>query len=197
MKLGKPHSREKIKKIFAEARKERFNKFIKNFRQSSMKLIIRNKKYIVIKGVKKLRNLKCRSRKSLKEYQKKLNGKDAEISKIKHEKGLSEERLKEQIKSSETVLVSLKEMRTKMSTKMIGESLEVHCENEFNRIRHMAFTNEKFGKDNTVSKSGSKGDYIYREIDEDDNEILSIMFEMKNEDDATATKKKNKDFLRN
>ena len=131
-----------------------------------------------------------------KESQKKLNEKDAEISKIKHEKELSEEKFKEQIKSSETALVSLKEMRTKMSTKMIGESLEIHCENEFNRIRHMAFPTAKFGKDNTVSKSGSKGDYIYREIDEDDNEILSIMFEMKNEDEATATKKKNKDFFK-
>ena len=131
-----------------------------------------------------------------KESQKKLNEKDTEISKIKHEKELSEERFKEQIKSSETALVSLKEMRTKMSTKMIGESLEVHCENEFNRIRHIAFPNAKFGKDNTVSKSGSKGDYIYREIDEDDNEILSIMFEMKNEDDTTTTKKKNKDFFK-
>lgn len=131
-----------------------------------------------------------------KEYQKKLNEKDTEISKIKHEKELSEEKLKEQIKSGETALVSLKEMRTRMSTKMIGESLEVHCENEFNRIRHIAFPNAEFGKDNTVSESSSKGDYIYREKDEDGNEILSIMFEMKNEDDTTATKKKNKDFFK-
>jgi hypothetical protein len=79
---------------------------------------------------------------------------------------------------------------------MIGESLVVHCENEFNRIRHIAFPNAEFGKDNTVSESGSKGDYVYREVDEDGNEILSIMFEMKNEDDVTATKKKNKDFFK-
>lgn len=131
-----------------------------------------------------------------KEYQEKLNEKDTEISNIKHEKELSEEKFKEQIKSTETALVSFKEMRTKMSTKMIGESLEVHCENEFNRIRHIAFPNAKFGKDNTVSESGSKGDYVYREKDEDGNEILSIMFEMKNEDDATNAKKKNKDFFK-
>ncbi|MEF3692457.1 MAG: DUF2130 domain-containing protein [Candidatus Moraniibacteriota bacterium] len=131
-----------------------------------------------------------------KEYQEKLNEKDREINNIKHEKELNEEKLKEQLKSSETALVSLKEMRTKMSTKMIGESLEVHCENEFNRIRPIAFPNAYFTKDNTVSKSGSKGDYIYRETDDDGNEILSIMFEMKNEDDATATKKKNKDFFK-
>ncbi len=131
-----------------------------------------------------------------KESQKKLNEKDAEISKIKHEKELSDERFKEQIKSGETALVSFKEMRTKMSTKMIGESLEVHCENEFNRLRHIAFPNAMFGKDNEVSESGSKGDYIYRETDEDGSEILSIMFEMKNEDDTTANKKKNKDFFK-
>lgn len=127
-----------------------------------------------------------------KEYQEKLNEKETEINNIKHEKERSEEKFKEQIKSTETALVSLKEMRTKM----IGESLEVHCENEFNRIRHVAFPNANFAKDNTVSKSGSKGDYIYRETDEDGNEILSIMFEMKNEDEVTATKKKNKDFFK-
>lgn len=131
-----------------------------------------------------------------KEYQEKLNQKDTEISNIKHDKELSEEKLKEQIKSGETALVLFKEMRTKMSTKMIGESLEIHCENEFNRIRHIAFPNANFGKDNVVSGSGSKGDYIYREVDEDGNEILSIMFEMKNEDDVTAVKKKNKDFFK-
>lgn len=130
------------------------------------------------------------------DFRQKLNGKDIEINNIKHEKELSEEKLKEQIKSGETALVSLKEMRTKMSTKMIGESLEVHCENEFNRIRPFAFPNAEFGKDNTVSTSGSKGDYIYRENDEDGNEILSIMFEMKNEDENTATKHKNKDFFK-
>lgn len=129
-------------------------------------------------------------------YREKLNEKDVEISNIKHEKELSEEKLKEQLNSSETALVSLKEMRTKMSTKMIGESLEVHCENEFNRIRSFAFPNAKFIKDNEISNSGSKGDYIYRETDENGNEILSIMFEMKNENDTTAVKKKNKDFFK-
>lgn len=131
-----------------------------------------------------------------KEHQEIIRQKDTEITNIKHEKELSEEKLKEQLKSSETALVSLKEMRTKMSTKMLWESLEIHCENEFNRIRAFAFPNAQFWKDNTVSGTGSKGDYIYREYDEDGNEILSIMFEMKNEDDTTATKKKNKDFFK-
>lgn len=130
------------------------------------------------------------------DYRQKLASKEAEISEIKHRKELDEEKLKEQLRSSETALVSLKEMRTKMSTKMIGESLELHCENEFNRIRAFAFPNAKFGKDNKVSGTGSKGDYIYRENDENGNEILSIMFEMKNEDAATSTKHKNKDFFK-
>jgi len=79
---------------------------------------------------------------------------------------------------------------------MIGESLEIHCENEFNRIRPIAFPRAQFDKDNTVSGTGSKGDYIYRELDEDGQEMLSIMFEMKNEDEATKTKHRNKDFFK-
>ena len=78
---------------------------------------------------------------------------------------------------------------------MVGESLELHCETEFNKLRATGFQNAYFEKDND-SRSGSKGDYIYRETDESGNEIISIMFEMKNEGDETATKKKNEDFLR-
>lgn len=130
------------------------------------------------------------------DFRNKLNLKDIEINEIKHKKELDEEKLKEQLRSSETALISLKEMRSKMSTKMIGESLELHCENEFNKIRPFAFPNAVFDKDNKISKTGSKGDYIYRENDENGNEILSIMFEMKNEDATTATKHKNKDFFK-
>lgn len=129
-------------------------------------------------------------------YQQKLTEKEAEIQEIKHQKELSEQKYQDQLKASETALVSLKEMRSRMSTKMIGESLEIHCENEFNRLRPFAFPKAQFGKDNQLSASGSKGDYIYREHDDDDNEILTIMFEMKNEDDETSTKHKNKDFFK-
>ena len=130
------------------------------------------------------------------QYQRELKEKESELSKIRHDKELSEEKLKEQLKSSETALVSLKEMRTKMSTKMVGESLELHCENEFNKIRSIAFPNAEFGKDNDISEGGTKGDYIYREMDSEGNELLSIMFEMKNEIDTTAVKKKNSDFFK-
>ncbi len=88
-----------------------------------------------------------------------------------------------------------KDMKLKLSTKMIGETLEQHCETEFNKLRATAFQKAYFEKDNN-SKSGSKGDFIYRESDDAGNEIISIMFEMKNEGDETATKKKNDDFLK-
>jgi len=129
-------------------------------------------------------------------YRQKLNDKELEIQEIKHQKELSEQKYQDQLKASETALVSLKEMRSRMSTKMIGESLEVHCENEFNKLRPFAFPHAQFCKDNQVSSSGSKGDYIYREFDDSQTEVLSIMFEMKNEDSTTATKHKNKDFFK-
>ena len=130
------------------------------------------------------------------QYQKHLKEKEDELNKIKSDKELSEEKLKNELKTSQNELVLHKEMRTKMSTKMIGESLELHCENEFNRIRSIAFPNAQFWKDNDISQWGTKGDYIYREMDDQGNELLSIMFEMKNEIDTTATKKKNSDFFK-
>ena len=89
----------------------------------------------------------------------------------------------------------LKDLKTKLSTKMVGETLEQHCQTEFNRLRATAFRNAYFEKDNDA-RTGSKGDYIYRETDEQGNEIISIMFEMKNENETTATKHKNEDFLK-
>ncbi|KKR04333.1 MAG: hypothetical protein UT30_C0009G0043 [Candidatus Uhrbacteria bacterium GW2011_GWF2_39_13] len=99
------------------------------------------------------------------------------------------------IKMKDEEIVFRKDMKLKLSTKMVGETLEQHCEFEFNKLRATAFPTAYFEKDND-SKSGSKGDYIYRETDEAGIEIISIMFEMKNEGDETATKKKNEDFLR-
>lgn len=99
------------------------------------------------------------------------------------------------IKYKEDELARLKDMKLKQSTKMLGESLEQHCETEFNKLRATAFQKAYFEKDND-SKTGSKGDFIYRENDEAGNEIISIMFEMKNEGDETATKKKNEDFFK-
>ena len=89
----------------------------------------------------------------------------------------------------------LKDLKSKLSTKMVGETLEQHCQTEFNRIRTAAFPHAYFEKDNDA-RTGSKGDYIFRELDEAGNEIVSIMFEMKNENETTATKHKNEDFFK-
>ncbi|OII16925.1 hypothetical protein BIV03_04760 [Curtobacterium sp. MCBA15_016] len=87
-----------------------------------------------------------------------------------------------------------KDMKAKLSVKLLGETLEQHCEVEFNRMRSLAFPNAEFGKDNDTS-GGTKGDYVFRDYSEDDVQYLSIMFEMKNQSDLTASKKKNIDFL--
>jgi hypothetical protein len=111
---------------------------------------------------------------------------------------LREKSLKEQhaveLKTKEEQVAYYRDMKARLSTKLVGESLEQHCEIEFNRLRATGFQGAYFEKDNDA-RSGSKGDYIYRENDEQGNEVVSIMFEMKNEQDGTATKKKNEDFL--
>ena len=99
------------------------------------------------------------------------------------------------IRAKEEEIELRKDMKLKLSTKMVGETLEQHCENQFNTLRATAFPNAYFEKDNDVV-DGSKGDYIFRESDDDEIEFVSIMFEMKNEEDATKTKKKNEDFLK-
>lgn len=100
-----------------------------------------------------------------------------------------------ELRQKEDLIAYYKDFKARLSTKMIGESLEQHCENEFNQLRATGFQNAYFEKDNDA-RTGSKGDYIYREVDEEGNEIISIMFEMKNEQDETAAKKKNEDFLK-
>ena len=101
----------------------------------------------------------------------------------------------QQLREKDREIEYYKDFKARQSTKMIGESLEQHCETEFNRLRATGFQNAYFEKDNDA-RTGSKGDYIYRESDENGTEFISIMFEMKNEQDATATKKKNEDFLK-
>lgn len=105
------------------------------------------------------------------------------------------EKYETQIKDRDDAIERLKDMKAKLSTKMVGETLEQHCEIEFNKIRATAFPRAYFEKDNDV-RTGSKGDYIFREADKGGTEFISIMFEMKNENDGTATKKKNEDFLK-
>jgi hypothetical protein len=123
----------------------------------------------------------------------------AELKSKEHESQLMATSLKDkyesEMKLKDEAIERLKDMKLKLSTKMVGETLEQHCETEFNRLRATGFQNAYFEKDNDAA-GGNKGDYIYKENDEQGNEITSIMFEMKNELDATATKHKNEDFLK-
>ena len=122
----------------------------------------------------------------------------SELARAALEKELGESSLKEkyetQLKDRDGEIERLQNFKAKLSTKMVGETLEQHCEIEFNRIRATAFPRAYFEKDNTVVE-GSKGDYVFRDSDDAGTEILSIMFEMKNENETTAAKKKNEDFL--
>lgn len=144
--------------------------------------------------------------KLLNELQKAAASKDSELHRLKSdleraqlEKQLAETSLKDkyetQLKDREGEIERLRDMKARLSTKMVGETLEQHCETEFNRIRATAFPQAYFEKDNDA-RLGSKGDYIFRDLAEAGTEIVSIMFEMKNESDETATKKKNEDFLK-
>lgn len=105
------------------------------------------------------------------------------------------EKFEKELKDKDELIGYYKDFKARQSTKMVGESLERHCENEFNKLRATAFKNAYFEKDNDA-RSGSKGDYIFKEFDENGVEIISIMFEMKNEMDTTATKHKNEDFFK-
>ena len=120
--------------------------------------------------------------------------KNAHLEKQNSE-NLLRDKYKTQIRDRDEAIERLKDMKAKLSTKMVGETLEQHCEIEFNRLRPTAFQTSYFEKDNDAS-SGSKGDYIFRDRNESGIEIVSIMFEMKNETDTTATKSKNEDFLK-
>ena len=135
-----------------------------------------------------------------------LSEKDTCIAKLNNEKELTqkESQLKEQslkdqyeekLRFKDEEIARYKDFKAKLSTKMVGESLEQHCEIEFNNLRATGFQRAYFEKDNDA-KTGSKGDYIYRESDPEGGEFISIMFEMKNEMDSTSTKKKNEDFLK-
>ncbi len=161
----------------------------------------------VINAVSKERNEHSKSifekEKQISELEKELEKKDTEkelavhkaVSEIENERNAQKAEYEAKLKYMDEQIDYYKDFKLKLSTKMVGESLERHCETEFNKLRATAFRNAYFEKDNDI-KTGSKGDYIYREIDENGTEIISIMFEMKNEQDTTSAKKKNEQFLK-
>ena len=157
-------------------------KYEKKLTESSEELA-RKREELVLLG-SKLDNAKLESELAIKDA----------VSKVEKERDTQRAEYEAKLKAQQESIDYYKDLKTRMSTKMIGETLEQHCENSFNMIRATAFRNAEFGKDNTVT-DGSKGDYIYRERDEDGCEMISIMFEMKNEMDTTATKHKNEDFF--
>lgn len=128
-------------------------------------------------------------------YKEEINLLKNNILNLQNNELMIKDRYKTELKNKDEIIEYYKDLKSKLSTKMLGETLEQHCEVSFNRLRSTAFPNVYFDKDNDAS-SGSKGDYIYREYDENGLEILSIMFEMKNQNDETKTKKKNKDFFK-
>ena len=138
--------------------------------------------------------------KEVADYQAEIIKLKSQIDNQKTESALKEKNIEEnyknQLKLKDEQIEQYKDFKARQSTKMVGESLEQHCQNQFNAIRMTAFPNAYFEKDNEVSGSGSKGDFIFREADNEGTEFISIMFEMKNEMETTATKHKNEDFLK-
>ncbi len=141
---------------------------------------------------------KLKERESVSEREREILELKSKIDVERKEQELIRETMKNEhtyaLKQKDEMIEYYKDMKLRASTKMLGESLEQHCEVSFNQLRHMGFRNAYFEKDNDAH-TGTKGDYIYREMSDDGYELISIMFEMKNEADATATKKKNEYFL--
>ena len=208
IKLAEANLKNKLQEVLAQKDKELIELRAKAEKDLAEKLAQKEAELASAKA--KLENAETEKKLSVTEAVKKIEKERDDLAnsldKKETEKELLEKSLKEKfdaelktkdeiIKMKDEEIALRKDMKLKLSTKMVGETLEQHCETEFNKLRATAFQNAYFEKDND-SSGGSKGDFIYREIDEHGNEIVSIMFEMKNESDATASKKKNEDFFK-
>lgn len=176
------HSQSKTELEVANAVNAEKQRFEEKMRQNADEIADKKEQIIQLNSV--IEKMRLESRLELNEA----------IAQVEKERDMQRAEYEAKLKAQQESLEYYKDLKTKMSTKMIGETLEQHCENSFNMIRSAAFRNAEFGKDNDA-KEGSKGDYIYREKDDSGNEIISIMFEMKNEMDTTATKHRNQDFF--
>jgi hypothetical protein len=208
VKLAEANLKNSLQEDLAKKDKEIIELKAKTELELSVKLAIKETEITQMKA--KLENAELVKKLSVTEAVQKIEKeRDDLANNLKHKETetlLLEKSLKEkfaiELKTKEDIIKIKDEeiafrvdMKQKLSTKMVGESLEQHCEIEFNKLRASAFQNAYFEKDND-SRSGSKGDFIFKETDEHGNEIISIMFEMKNESDQTATKKRNEDFLK-
>ncbi len=202
LNLLKAQNENKVKDLISDKEKEieRLKNELNSY-ESRIELAKANTKESLTNEIVKKDSeiLKLKSELSGKETEKELEVskavsiKEQEIAELKASKQASEESFRKQLTDKDDLIAYYKEFKAKQSTKMIGENLEQHCYTEFEKVRPL-FRNVYFEKDNDAS-GGSKGDFIYRETDDDGTEILSIMFEMKNEADETSTKHKNEDFL--
>lgn len=197
VKLAKTETESKLKELLLEKEKEITN--IKNNKEMEiLKLQSQIDNFEKDKALE-INKFAIEKEKELAEKEKQITELTGQLKTNETENLLKEQSLKEQyeakLRFKDEEIAHYKDFKARLSTKMIGESLEQHCEIEFNRIRPTGFQNAYFEKDNDA-KTGSKGDYIFRESDTDGVEFISIMFEMKNEADTTSTKKKNKDFLK-
>lgn len=197
VKLAKTETESKLKELLLEKEKEITN--IKNNKEMEiLKLQSQIDNYEKDKALE-INKFAIEKEKELAEKEKQITELTGQLKTNETENLLKEQSLKEQyeakLRFKDEEIAHYKDFKARLSTKMIGESLEQHCEIEFNRIRPTGFQNAYFEKDNDA-KTGSKGDYIFRESDTDGVEFISIMFEMKNEADTTSTKKKNEDFLK-
>ena len=208
VKLAEANLRNSVQESLAKKDQELLELKAKNEQQLTEKLAKKETEIAQIKA--KLDNAELEKKISVTEAVQKIEKeRDALVNDVKT-KELEKQNLESSLKQQFSIelqavkdivtykdeeIARVKDMKAKLSTKMVGESLEQHCELEFNKLRPIAFQKAYFEKDNDA-RSGSKGDYIYRENDEHGNEIISIMFEMKNESDATAAKKRNEDFLK-
>jgi len=209
--LAEAHIREELQKQISEKDMELFNlknqvanieEQTKNKLDKEYQQQLNEKNTEILELTNKLElnetNNKLEINKALSEKEQKITKLSSELELKNKEYELKEKNIKEsydeQLKNKDEQIAYYKDLKARQSTKMIGESLEQHCSDAFNSLRPL-FPHAYFEKDNNA-KSGSKGDFIYRDYDEDGNEIVSIMFEMKNEADETATKHKNEDFFK-
>jgi hypothetical protein len=175
---------------------------LKSTNEANLAKIVLEKDIEITKMKSKIENIEDKNKLEIIEAIKKIEKERDDIAndlKIKETEKKSleislKDGFKNQLNMKDDEIARLKDFKQKLSTKMVGETLEQHCEIEFNKLRATAFQNAYFEKDND-SSSGNKGDFIYKENDDKENEIISIMFEMKNENDETATKKRNEDFF--
>ena len=208
IKLAEANIKYALQDELASKEKEISELIIKNELEQNKQVASKDAEIANLKG--KLENAETEKKLSINEAVKEIEKQNGtlihELKNKETEKQLLEKSLNEKhntelktkddiIKLKDEEIALRKDMKLKFSTKMIGETLEQHCEAEFNKLRATGFQNAYFEKDND-SRSGSKGDFIYKELDEAGNEIISIMFEMKNEGDETATKKRNEDFFK-